>query len=139
MVQCMMYCQATMFMLNLSLRFTSGTKVGRTLPTSPDHPHHGQGRGAYTVDTSYLPEDPSWEGDLGNLLTSWLLNLGWLKQLFLVCILLVLLGGFTCVMMRCSACLCRSTRKKKEIWKRHALRPKVGSRAYFGTRRTESK
>ena len=60
-------------------------------------------------------DDPSWEGDLGNLLTSWLLNLGWLKQLFLVCILLVLLGGFTCVMMRCSACLCRSTRKKKEI------------------------
>ena len=91
------------------------------------------------MDTSYLPEDPSWEGDLGNLLTSWLLNLGWLKQLFLVCILLVLLGGFTCVMMRCSACLCRSTRKKKEIWKRHALRPKVGSGAYFGTRRTESK
>ena len=91
------------------------------------------------MDTSYLPEDPSWEGDLGNLLTSWLLNLGWLKQLFLVCILLVLLGGFTCVMMRCSACLCRSTRKKKEIWKRHVLRPKVGSGAYLGTRRTESK
>ena len=84
-------------------------------------------------------DDPSWEGDLGNLLTSWLLNLGWLKQLFLVCILLVLLGGFTCVMMRCSACLCRSTRKKKEIWKRHVLRPKVGSGAYLGTRRTESK
>ena len=57
MVQCMMYCQANMFMLNLSLRFNSGTKVGRTLPTSPDHPHHGQGRGAYTVDTSYLPEE----------------------------------------------------------------------------------
>ena len=91
--------------------------------------------------TKVLPrtsqDDPSWEGDLRNLLTSWLLNLGWLKQLFLVCILLVLLGGFTCVMMRCSACLCRSTRKKKEIWKRHALRPKVGSGAYFGTRRTE--
>jgi len=57
MVQCMMYCQATMFMLNLSLRFTSGTKVGRTLPNSPDHPHHCQARGTYTVDMSYLPEE----------------------------------------------------------------------------------
>ena len=46
-----------MFMLNLSLRFTSGTKVGRTLPNSPDHPYHCQGRGTYTVDTSYPPEE----------------------------------------------------------------------------------
>ena len=41
-------------------------------------------------------EDTNWEGDLWDLLTSWLANLGWLKQLFLVCIILVLIVGFTC-------------------------------------------
>ena len=82
-------------------------------------------------------DDPSWEGDLRNLLTSWLLSLGWLKQLFLVCILLVLLGGFTCVMMRCSACLCWNTRKEYEIWKKHELRQKVESGTYFETHRTD--
>ena len=38
-------------------------------------------------------DDTNWKEDLWNLLTSWLPNLGWLKQLFLVCIILVLIVG----------------------------------------------
>ena len=60
-------------------------------------------------------EDTNWERDLWDLLTSWLPNLGWLKQLFLVCIILVLIVGFTCVMKKCSACLCQNTRKEYEL------------------------
>ena len=82
-------------------------------------------------------DDTNWKEDLWNLLTSWLPNLGWLKQLFLVCIILVLIVGFTCVMIKCSACLCRNTRKEYEIWKKHELRQKVESGTYFGTNRTD--
>ena len=42
-------------------------------------------------------DDTNWKEDLRNLLTSWLPNLGWLKQLFLVCIILVLIVGFLIV------------------------------------------
>ena len=42
-------------------------------------------------------DDTNWKEDLWNLLTSWLPNLGWLKQLFLVCIILVLIVGFLIV------------------------------------------
>ena len=77
-------------------------------------------------------DDTNWKEDLWNLLSSWLPNLGWLKQLFLVCIILVLIVGFTCVMIKCSACLCRNTRKEYEIWKKHELRQRWKVRHILG-------
>ena len=77
-----------------------------------------------------------WEKGLWDTLTSWLPNLGWVKQLFLVGIIiaiLVLLISFTCIVVKCSMCLYQGTGREYEVWKRHELRQKVESGAYFET------
>jgi len=55
-------------------------------------------------------DDTSWGfSEVWEKLTSWLPNLGWLRQLFVTIVLIIMLGSVLCILIRCSLWCCRST------------------------------
>ncbi|NWW97895.1 ERVV2 protein, partial [Caloenas nicobarica] len=64
-------------------------------------------------------------------LTSWLPDLGWLKQLFVLVIILIVLSLLICILLRCLLCCTKGTMDSYTQWKKHQLRQKVESGKYF--------
>ena len=60
--------------------------------------------------------------DLWEKLTSWLPDFTWLKQLFIVCVIIMIVLILMCITMRCMLCLCINSgkgygkRKKLRLW-----------------------
>ncbi|XP_074667523.1 LOW QUALITY PROTEIN: syncytin-2-like [Strix aluco] len=79
-----------------------------------------------TQDNTSLGFTNLWEK-----LTSWLPDLTWLKQLFIACVLTIILGILICCMLRCFMWICKYTSNHYGDWKRHQLCQKVESGAYF--------
>ncbi|NXR11566.1 ERVV2 protein, partial [Semnornis frantzii] len=71
--------------------------------------------------------------DIWHKLTSWLLNFGWLKQLFVLMIAVISLGVFVCVTLKCSRCCDKGTLDRYVNWKKHQLPQETESGKYFGT------
>ncbi|NXN44942.1 ERVV1 protein, partial [Rhinoptilus africanus] len=69
--------------------------------------------------------------ELWEKLTSWLPNLIWLKQLFIACIMLIVLGLLVCGVLQCFMWMCKQTSSKYEEWKKHKLRQNIESDKYF--------
>ena len=77
-------------------------------------------------------DDTQWDFSvLWRKSTSWLPDLGWLKQLFVVILTLIALGILICVFLKCFIWCSKSNRDKYLEWKRHQLRQKVESGNYF--------
>ena len=79
-----------------------------------------------TQDNTSLGFTNLWEK-----LTSWLPDLTWLKQLFIACVLIIILGILICCMLQCFMWICKYASNHYEDWKRHQLHKKVESGAYF--------
>ncbi|KAF1560503.1 Endogenous retrovirus group V member 2 Env polyprotein, partial [Eudyptes schlegeli] len=69
--------------------------------------------------------------ELWEKLTSWLPNLTWLKQLFVIIILSIVLGILSFCMLQCSMWMCKQTGSSYEEWKQHKLRQKLEDSKYF--------
>ncbi|NXN64068.1 ERVV2 protein, partial [Himantopus himantopus] len=69
--------------------------------------------------------------NLWEKLTSWLPNLTWLKQLFIVVIMITVLGLLVCCMLQCFMWMCKQTASTYEEWKKHKLRQNTESGKYF--------
>lgn len=60
--------------------------------------------------------------DLWEKLTSWLPDFTWLKQLFIICVIIMIVLILMCITMRCMLCLCINSgkgygkRKKLRLW-----------------------
>ncbi|NWU48613.1 ERVV1 protein, partial [Dromas ardeola] len=77
-------------------------------------------------------DNTSWGfGDLIEKLTSWLPNLAWLKQLFIVTIIVAILSMVLCVIIRCAWWYFQSTRDSYSEWKKNQLRRKLESNKYL--------
>ncbi|NXN69024.1 ERVV2 protein, partial [Himantopus himantopus] len=77
-------------------------------------------------------DDTSWGfSELWEKLTSWLPNLTWLKQLFVMMIVLVILFVVLCLMVRCALQCCRSSGDSYSEWKKNQLRRRLESNKYF--------
>ncbi|NXS74706.1 ERVV2 protein, partial [Pandion haliaetus] len=63
--------------------------------------------------------------DLWEKLTSWLPNLGWLKQLLIGLITLMILGMFVCVFLKCFLWCCWNSAETYSDWKRNKIRYQV--------------
>ncbi|NXW93294.1 ERVV2 protein, partial [Alopecoenas beccarii] len=59
--------------------------------------------------------------ELWEKLTSWLLNFGWLKQLFVLVIMLIVLGLLICILLRCFLCCTKGAMDSYTQWKKHQL------------------
>ncbi|NXU28059.1 ERVV2 protein, partial [Thalassarche chlororhynchos] len=79
-----------------------------------------------TQDDTSLGVSELWEK-----LTSWLPNLVWLKQLFVIIIIIIVLGILVFSMLRCFMWICKQTGNSYEEWKRHRLRQEVEDGNYF--------
>ncbi|XP_074003874.1 endogenous retrovirus group V member 1 Env polyprotein-like [Numenius arquata] len=64
-------------------------------------------------------------------LASWLPNLTWLRQLFVVVIMIIVLGLLVCCMLQCVMWMCKQTGNTYEEWKKHKLRQNIESGKYF--------
>ncbi|KAF1567012.1 Endogenous retrovirus group V member 2 Env polyprotein, partial [Eudyptes schlegeli] len=69
--------------------------------------------------------------ELWEKLTSWLPNLTWLKQLFVIIILSIVLGILSFCMLQCSMWMCKQTGSSYEEWKQHKLRQNLEDGKYF--------
>ena len=69
--------------------------------------------------------------DLWDKLTSWLPNLGWLKQLFVGLITLMVLGIFVCIFLKCFLWCCWNSAEMYSDWKRNKVRHQVETGKYF--------
>ncbi|XP_075302620.1 endogenous retrovirus group PABLB member 1 Env polyprotein-like [Opisthocomus hoazin] len=77
-------------------------------------------------------DDTSWGfSEIWEKLTSWLPNLGWLRQLFVTMVLIIMLGIVLCILIRCSLWCCKSTEDSYSEWKRNQLRRKLEFDKYF--------
>ncbi|NXA30593.1 ERVV2 protein, partial [Ibidorhyncha struthersii] len=73
-------------------------------------------------------DNTSWGfGDLIEKLTSWLLNLAWLKQLLMIIITLLTLFFIICLMVKCAFKCCFNAENSYSKWKRNRLRQKLES------------
>lgn len=68
--------------------------------------------------------------ELWKKLTGWLPNFTWLKQLFVACIIVIILFVLICIAVRCVLCFCVTSGESYSAWSRHTLRQKLehGSR-----------
>nr|XP_047912644.1 uncharacterized protein LOC125181739 [Anser cygnoides] len=69
--------------------------------------------------------------ELWDKLTSWLPNFAWLKQLFALFILLIILGILICLLLKCFMFCSKNVLTDYESWKKHQLRQKTESGKYF--------
>ncbi|NXA16252.1 ERVV2 protein, partial [Sapayoa aenigma] len=63
--------------------------------------------------------------ELWEKLISWLPSLGWIKQLFVILLMLVALGVLFLVLVRCLLWCIRETKHSYVNWKKHQLRQQV--------------
>ncbi|XP_040977079.1 LOW QUALITY PROTEIN: syncytin-2-like [Aquila chrysaetos chrysaetos] len=68
--------------------------------------------------------------EMWNKLTSWLPNFGWLKQIFVMIIVLLALGVLICIMIKCFMWHCKTV-KSYEDWKRNKIRHQLETGKYF--------
>ncbi|NWQ67929.1 ERVV2 protein, partial [Neopipo cinnamomea] len=77
-------------------------------------------------------DDTHWGfSNLWKKLTSWLPDLGWLKQLFVVILTVIISGILICVFLKCFIWCSKSSCDSYLEWKRHQLRQRVESGSYF--------
>ncbi|NXK29664.1 ERVV2 protein, partial [Arenaria interpres] len=89
-------------------------------------------RGHMQILHGVTQDDTSWGfSEIWERLTSWLLNLAWLKQLFVTIIMLVILFLTLCLMIKCAFKCCLKMGDSYSKWKRHRLRQKLESNKYF--------
>ncbi|XP_040982865.1 endogenous retrovirus group V member 2 Env polyprotein-like [Aquila chrysaetos chrysaetos] len=69
--------------------------------------------------------------ELWDKLTSWLPNFRWLKQIFIMVIILMTLGMMVCIMLKCFVWCCQSMVGNYESWKRNKIRHQVETGKYF--------
>ncbi|XP_074898255.1 LOW QUALITY PROTEIN: syncytin-2-like [Buteo buteo] len=77
-------------------------------------------------------DDLSWGfRELWDKLTSWLPNFGWLKQIFIMVIILMTLGMIVCIMLKCFVWCCQGMVENYGSWKRNKIRHQVETGRYF--------
>ncbi|NXA13784.1 ERVV1 protein, partial [Sapayoa aenigma] len=79
-----------------------------------------------------ITQDDTWGfRELWNNLTYWLPKLTWLKQLFMIVVMLIVLGIKICFGVWCFIWINTHINDGCEEWKRHQLRWKMESGRYF--------
>ncbi|NWY63428.1 ERVV2 protein, partial [Chionis minor] len=77
-------------------------------------------------------DNTSWRfQELWEKFSSWLPKLGWLKQLFVLLITLIVVSLLFCILLRCFPSCTKGTVDSYAQWKKHQLRQKIESGKYF--------